>query len=108
MAMNIISKDKKEIRWLGLPTNSIQECTSLEKEKNAKLESINKKTQYLQDLILRVIQLRLIFLFSRQQPLKGKKKQTRTVKLPKLSIHEFCLNCVLDNFRLTKYYVPLI
>lgn len=24
MAMNIISKDKKEIRWIGLPTNSVQ------------------------------------------------------------------------------------
>jgi hypothetical protein len=24
MAMNIISKEKKEIRWLGLPTNSQQ------------------------------------------------------------------------------------
>lgn len=24
MAMNIISKDKKEIRWIGLPTNSAQ------------------------------------------------------------------------------------
>ena len=24
MAMNIISKEKKEIRWLGLPTNSLQ------------------------------------------------------------------------------------
>jgi hypothetical protein len=24
MAMNIISKEKKEIRWLGLPTNSVQ------------------------------------------------------------------------------------
>lgn len=28
MAMNIISKDKKEIRWIGLPTNSAQVCTS--------------------------------------------------------------------------------
>ena len=26
MAMNIISKEKKEIRWLGLPTNSVQEA----------------------------------------------------------------------------------
>ena len=25
MAMNIISKEKKEIRWIGLPTNSVQE-----------------------------------------------------------------------------------
>ena len=30
MAMNIISKEKKEIRWIGLPTNSAQECHSLE------------------------------------------------------------------------------
>lgn len=27
MAMNIISKDKKEIRWIGLPTNSAQVST---------------------------------------------------------------------------------
>lgn len=30
MAMNIISKEKKEIRWIGLPTNSAQECHNLE------------------------------------------------------------------------------
>jgi hypothetical protein len=30
MAMNIISKEKKEIRWIGLPTNSAQECETLE------------------------------------------------------------------------------
>ena len=30
MAMNIISKEKKEIKWIGLPTNSAQECESLE------------------------------------------------------------------------------
>ena len=30
MAMNIISKEKKEIRWLGLPTNSAQECQHIE------------------------------------------------------------------------------
>ena len=30
MAMNIISKEKKEIRWIGLPTNSEQECSVLE------------------------------------------------------------------------------
>ncbi|XP_059519697.1 transcription factor Dp-2 isoform X2 [Myotis daubentonii] len=31
MAMNIISKEKKEIKWIGLPTNSAQECQNLEK-----------------------------------------------------------------------------
>lgn len=30
MAMNIISKEKKEIKWLGLPTNSAQEYQNLE------------------------------------------------------------------------------
>ena len=30
MAMNIITKEKKEIRWVGLPTNSAQECLHLE------------------------------------------------------------------------------
>ena len=32
MAMNIISKEKKEIRWIGLPTNSAQECQHIEVE----------------------------------------------------------------------------
>lgn len=59
MAMNIISKEKKEIRWLGLPTNSVQECNALEKEKQNKIDQIQKKTQQLQELILQVI---LIFL----------------------------------------------
>ena len=30
MAMNIISKEKKEIKWIGLPTNSAQEVHNLE------------------------------------------------------------------------------
>ncbi|KAL4837325.1 hypothetical protein H8958_019929 [Nasalis larvatus] len=30
MAMNIISKEKKEIKWIGLPTDSAQECQNLE------------------------------------------------------------------------------
>lgn len=34
MAMNIISKEKKEIKWIGLPTNSAQECQNLEVHPN--------------------------------------------------------------------------
>ena len=54
MAMNIISKEKKEIRWLGLPTNSIQEANGLELDKAKRIERIKAKTQQLQDLILQV------------------------------------------------------
>ncbi|CAG2055645.1 unnamed protein product [Timema podura] len=52
MAMNIISKEKKEIRWLGLPTNSMQECMNLEKEKQRRVDRIHAKTLKLQELIL--------------------------------------------------------
>lgn len=55
MAMNIISKEKKEIRWLGLPTNSIQECLDLVKEKKEITERIKHKTQQLHELILQQI-----------------------------------------------------
>ena len=54
MAMNIISKEKKEIKWLGLPTNSIQESSSLEVDKAKRMERIKAKTTQLQDLILQV------------------------------------------------------
>ncbi|KAL3847970.1 hypothetical protein ACJMK2_018858 [Sinanodonta woodiana] len=55
MAMNIISKEKKEIRWIGLPTNSAQECQNLEIEKQKRLERIRHKKQQLQELILQQI-----------------------------------------------------
>ncbi|ELT92810.1 hypothetical protein CAPTEDRAFT_228062 [Capitella teleta] len=55
MAMNIISKEKKEIKWIGLPTNSMQECQNLELEKQRRLDRIKHKTQQLQVLILQQI-----------------------------------------------------
>ncbi|KRT86239.1 hypothetical protein AMK59_2521 [Oryctes borbonicus] len=55
MAMNIISKEKKEIRWIGLPSNSVQECIQLEKEKQKKILRIKEKRKQLQKLILNQI-----------------------------------------------------
>lgn len=55
MAMNIISKEKKEIRWIGLPTNAAQECTDLENEKAKRMERIAVKKQQLRDLLLQQI-----------------------------------------------------
>jgi hypothetical protein len=62
MAMNIISKEKKEIRWLGLPTNSLQECMNLEKDKQRRIDRIKLKTQQLHDLILQVSYIFIKFL----------------------------------------------
>ncbi|CAM4506509.1 unnamed protein product [Leuciscus chuanchicus] len=55
MAMNIISKDKKEIKWIGFPTNSAQECEDLEVERQRRLERIKHKQSQLQELILQQI-----------------------------------------------------
>jgi hypothetical protein len=52
--MNIIAKDKKEIRWIGLPKNSMHEVVRLENEKRELLDRINKKKVRLQELILQV------------------------------------------------------
>lgn len=57
MAMNIIEKEKKEIRWVGLPTSSVQECSKLKEERIQLQNSIREKTAQLQDLITQVCSL---------------------------------------------------
>ncbi|VDN01680.1 unnamed protein product [Thelazia callipaeda] len=52
MAMNIIEKERKEIRWVGLPTSSLQECRKLEEEKVKRKERIRHKCEQLQELII--------------------------------------------------------
>jgi hypothetical protein len=60
MAMNIISKEKKEIRWIGLPCNKKQECYDFEVKKKKKQEAIESKSEYLRDLIVEVIKRILV------------------------------------------------
>ena len=47
LAMNIIEKERKEIRWVGLPTSSAQECTRLETEKSRRQARIQEKSKQL-------------------------------------------------------------
>lgn len=54
MAMNIISKEKKEIKWIGLPTSSAQECEEIEIQNQQARERIHEKQQQLRELILKV------------------------------------------------------
>lgn len=54
MAMNIISKEKKEIKWIGLPTSSAQECEEIEIQNQQARERIQEKQQQLRELILKV------------------------------------------------------
>lgn len=58
-ALKIISKEKrdpkKEIRWIGLPNNSVQEYRHMEELRARKLERIRRKTEHLQELIIQQI-----------------------------------------------------
>ncbi|KAL6645191.1 hypothetical protein ACP70R_016799 [Stipagrostis hirtigluma subsp. patula] len=50
MAMDIISKDKKEIQWKGLPRTSINDVEELKSELVGLKGRIEKKSAYLQEL----------------------------------------------------------
>ncbi|XP_072936516.1 transcription factor Dp-1 isoform X2 [Epargyreus clarus] len=101
MAMNIISKEKKEIRWLGLPTNSVQECTALEKEKQAKVEQIQKKTQQLQELILQHISFKSLIERNKEAESKGvKPSPSSAIHLPFIVVNtsdKALIDCSISN-----------
>ncbi|KAA8533413.1 hypothetical protein F0562_031153 [Nyssa sinensis] len=50
MAMDIISKDKKEIQWKGLPRTSLNDIEELKTERLVLRNKIEKKAAYLQEL----------------------------------------------------------
>lgn len=54
MAMNIISKEKKEIKWIGLPVTSFQESSALTRERDDLMARLKEKEAFLQDLIVQV------------------------------------------------------
>jgi len=83
MAMNIISKEKKEIRWLGLPTNSVQEAYSLESEKSKRIDRIKDKTRQLQDLIIQQIAFKnLVERNQEQEQRSGEPTPNSSIQLP--------------------------
>ena len=51
MAMNIIQKDKKDIKWIGLPTNARHELETFSNEKIERLERIKRKQGNLEELL---------------------------------------------------------
>lgn len=55
MAMDIISKEKKEIRWKGLPSNAKHDLDALQNQRLKLLTSIQDKKSHLQELLLQQI-----------------------------------------------------
>ena len=46
MALNVLQKEKKEIRWMGLPVNMIEECRRLEEEREKRQNSLRNKVNF--------------------------------------------------------------
>jgi len=101
MAMNIISKEKKEIRWLGLPTNSIQEANTMETEKAEKIERIKTKTKQLQDLILQQIAFKNLVERNRElEKVSGAPTPNSAIQLPFIIVgtsKKTVIDCSISN-----------
>lgn len=88
MAMNIISKEKKEIRWLGLPSNSVQECMQLEKEKQKRIQRIKDKTKQLQELIMNQISFKNLVQRNKEMEMaNGPPPPNSYIQLPFIVVH---------------------
>lgn len=107
MAMNIISKEKKEIRWLGLPTGypklkPMGQNQQKEEERRA-MERITRKKQTLQQIILQQVALKNLMERNKtHEELKGKPAPGSTIPLPLLvvSTHQnTTVNCSVSNDR---------
>ncbi|CAF4715650.1 unnamed protein product, partial [Rotaria sp. Silwood1] len=53
LAMNIITKDKKDIRWVGFPVNALFECELIDKKTIEIKETIREKVQLVEDALLK-------------------------------------------------------
>ncbi|GMR32319.1 hypothetical protein PMAYCL1PPCAC_02514, partial [Pristionchus mayeri] len=83
MAMNIIEKEKKEIRWVGLPTSSVQECRRLEEEKARRAERIKEKTDSLFDLVMQLVAYKSLVERNRERErVEGRPVENSVLYLP--------------------------
>ncbi|CAM9388472.1 unnamed protein product, partial [Chrysoparadoxa australica] len=66
MAMDIISKQKKEIRWRGLPNNALHDVDVLKREVTKRLQSLGSKRGQLQELLVQQVAFRHLALRNRR------------------------------------------
>ncbi|KAJ0410366.1 hypothetical protein P43SY_002698 [Pythium insidiosum] len=58
LPIDIISKERKEIRWRGLPTNLQHDAEMLIAERNERVKSVEQKKQHLQDLLVQQVAMK--------------------------------------------------
>lgn len=88
MAMNIIEKEKKEIRWVGLPTSSLQECRRLEDEKAKRQDRIRQKAEQLQELIIQLVAYKTLVERNREKErVEGRPAENTVLYLPYIVVN---------------------
>ncbi|XP_053680223.1 transcription factor Dp-1 [Anopheles nili] len=102
MAMKIISKEKKEIRWHGLPTsNTLQECEELEKENEKARQRIEIKQQQLVDLVQQHVALKSLIARNKANEERGLvPNPSSAVQLPFIIVNtdrKTNINCNISN-----------
>ncbi|KAL1512961.1 hypothetical protein ABEB36_002457 [Hypothenemus hampei] len=101
MAMNIISKEKKEIRWIGLPTNSLQECQQLEKEVRRKTLNVKEKEKQFYELIMSQIAFKSLAQRNKEaEKAQGVPGQNSYIQLPFIIVNtnkKTVINCSISN-----------
>ncbi|KAM6225966.1 LOW QUALITY PROTEIN: transcription factor Dp-1-like [Porphyrio hochstetteri] len=103
-AVNIISKEKTEIKWIGLPTDSAQECQNLEVEKQRTLERIKQKQSQLQELILQQIAFKNLIQRNRQAEQQANRPppSNSVIHLPFIIVNiskKTVIDCTISNDR---------
>eukprot|EP00026_Physarum_polycephalum_P012815 Phypoly_transcript_13149.p1 GENE.Phypoly_transcript_13149~~Phypoly_transcript_13149.p1 ORF type:complete len:269 (+),score=52.80 Phypoly_transcript_13149:227-1033(+) len=105
MAMNIISKDKKEIHWIGLPSESKKPHDEYKKEKQQRLERIKKKKENLAELMAQQVSYRNL-LARNNKPDYAATPMKNRIYLPFIVVNtksQTVINCEVAHDR-TKYF----
>ncbi|XP_043712002.1 transcription factor-like protein DPB isoform X2 [Telopea speciosissima] len=71
MALNIVTKDKKEIQWKGLPCTDTKDLEDLEGVRIKLINSIQKKAAYLQDLEEQIVGIQNLIRRNQQMDMSG-------------------------------------
>ncbi|PIC43353.1 hypothetical protein B9Z55_004130 [Caenorhabditis nigoni] len=88
LAMNIITKNKKDIRWIGLPASASQEIARLEEEKTRREASIRAKKDALQEMVMQIVSYKnLVERNRRNEHKNGRPEQDTLLHLPFLIIN---------------------
>jgi len=78
MAMDIISKEKKEIKWKGLPNSSQNDLEILHREKARRIKELQRKRESLRELLVQQICYRNLVNRNREREAGEAKKQQQS------------------------------